>query len=58
MLDPYLTTTLYRQELERVERELALRRHLPERARRGLPHARLTFARPRRRARLAGPSGC
>lgn len=58
MLDPYLTTTPYRLELERLERQLALRRHLPERARRGLPHARLAFARPRRSARLAGPSGC
>lgn len=58
MFDPQMYYKLYRQELDRVERELELRRQLPERERRHLPHVRFTLARQQRRARVAEPSGC
>lgn len=58
MLDPYTDYKLYRQEMNRLEKQLELRRQLPVRERRHLPHVRLSFVRQRRRQRLAEPRGC
>ena len=58
VLDPYTDYKLYRQEMDRLEKQLELRRQLPERDRRRLPHVRFSFLRQRRRQRLAEPSGC
>jgi hypothetical protein len=58
VLDPYIDYKLYREEMERVEKQLELRRQLPERERRHLPNVRFSFGRQRRQQRLAEPSGC
>ena len=58
VLNPYIDYKLYREEMDRVEKQLELRRQLPERERRHLPHVRFSFARQRRQQRLAEPSGC
>jgi hypothetical protein len=58
VLDPYTDYKLYRQEMNRLEKQLELRRQLPARERRHLPHVRLSFVRQRRRQRLAEPRGC
>jgi hypothetical protein len=58
VLDAYTDYKLYREEMERVVKRLELRRQLPERERRQLPHVRLSFARRRRHRRLADPIGC
>lgn len=58
VLDPYTDYKLYRQEMDRLEKQLELRRQLPVRERRHLPHVSLSFVRQRRRQRLAEPSGC
>jgi hypothetical protein len=55
VLNPHIDYKLYRQEMDRVERELELRRQLPERERRHLPHVR--FILPRQRRQLAS-GGC
>jgi hypothetical protein len=57
VLDPYIDYRLYREEMDRVEKQLELRRQLPERKRRQLPHVRFSL-RQRREQRLAEPSGC
>lgn len=57
MLDAYTDYKLYREEMERVVKRLELRRQLPARERRHLPHVRLSFMRQRRR-RLTAPTGC
>jgi hypothetical protein len=58
VLDPYVDYKLYREEMDRVAKQLELRRQLPERERRHLPNVRFSFVRQRRRQRLAEPSGC
>jgi hypothetical protein len=57
VLNPYIDYKLYREEMDRVEKQLELRRQWPERERRHLPQVRFSFAR-RRQQRLAEPSGC
>jgi hypothetical protein len=57
VLDPYIDYKLYREEMDRVVKRLELRRQLPERERRHLPHVRLSFVRHRRQ-RLPKPNGC
>jgi hypothetical protein len=58
VLNPYIDYRLYREEMDRVEKQLELRRQLPERERRHLAHVRFSFVRQRRQQRLAEPSGC
>jgi hypothetical protein len=58
VLNPYIDYKLYREEMDRVDKQLALRRQLPERERRHLPHVRFSFVGQRRQRRLAEPSGC
>jgi predicted dithiol-disulfide oxidoreductase (DUF899 family) len=58
VLDPYTDYKLFREEMDRVEKELERRRQLPERERRRLPHIRFSLLRQRREQRLAEPSGC
>ena len=58
VLNPYIDYKLYREEMDRVEKQLELRRQLPERERRHLPHVRFSLLRQRRQHRLAEPSGC
>lgn len=57
VLNPYIDYKLYREEMDRVEKELELRRTLPRRTRRRLPHVQFSLSRPRRQ-RLAGSGGC
>jgi hypothetical protein len=58
VLDPYTDYKLFREEMDRVEKELERRRQLPERERRRLSHVRFSFVRQRRQQRLAEPRGC
>jgi hypothetical protein len=57
--DPYIDYKLYREEMDRVQKQLELRRQLPEREWH-LPHVRFSFSfvRQRRRQRLTEPSAC
>ena len=58
VLNPYIDYKLYREEMDRVEKQLELRRQLPERERRHLPDVRFSFVGRRRQRGLAEPSGC
>lgn len=58
MLDPILDYRLYREEMDRVERELERRRQLPARERRRLSPVRFSFPRLRAGRRMVSPGGC
>jgi hypothetical protein len=59
VLNPYIDYKLYREEMDRLDKQLELRRQLPER-KRHLPQVRFSFSfvRPRRRPRFTEPSAC